>query len=31
MTSMLSAIQPILWGNGLHIGKLSGEGASWRR
>lgn len=23
---MLSAIQPILWGNGLHIGKLSGEG-----
>jgi uroporphyrinogen-III decarboxylase len=26
MASMLSAIQPILWGNGLHIGKLSGEG-----
>jgi len=23
---MLSAIHPILWGNGLHIGKLSGEG-----
>jgi len=26
MASMLSAIHPILWGNGLHIGKLTGEG-----
>lgn len=26
MASLLSTIQPILWGNGLHIGKLSGEG-----
>ncbi len=26
MASMLSAIHPILWGNGLHIGKLDGQG-----
>jgi len=26
MAGMLSAIHPILWGNGLHIGKLDGQG-----